>query len=456
MARRGLLSATYVEPTFRGAALELQSMTDPEIIIHGPWETGKTFGALWRMDSLLRETPKSQGLMLRKVRADMDASCIQTYKKIVEMRGGVTTYGGESARWFDYTNGARFWVAGLDNPGKALSAEFDFIYLNQAEQIELSDWETLTGRCTGRAGNAESPQIIGDCNPGSEDHWILKRAVGGILKLLKSRHEDNPRLYDDDGLLTEKGVKSMRVLNALTGIRRKRGRDGEWIGAEGLFFEEWDEDLHTCEPFEIPKDWPVWGALDIGRAHPTAWGALTENDGTIYLIAEHVKNNWPIAQHCRAIRRQLEIAKIIPERIKRTVAGHDAFLKRVDGDGVSPAELYERAVDPESGDKIGIKLERATVGRVAGATRLLELLGNREVGIAPRLKIFRTCPRTIATMPRMVHDPDDAEDVLKVDADINGEGGDDPYDMLRYGVMARMRVFEEDPDAYSHGYREYL
>jgi len=38
---------------------------------------------------------------------------------------------------------------------------------------------------------------------------------------------------------------------------------------------------------------------------------------------------------------------------------------------------------------------------------------------------------------RMVHDPDNAEDVLKVDADSNGDGGDDEYDMLRYGVMAK-------------------
>jgi hypothetical protein len=428
-------------PTFRGAALDLQSATDREIIVHGPWETGKTFAALWRIDSLLRETPKARGLMLRKVRADMDASCIQTYKKIIEMRGGVKTYGGEAPRWFDYSeSGARLWIVGLDNPGKALSAEFDFIYGNQIEELELADWETLTGRCTGRAGNTDKPQIIGDCNPGSEDHWILKRAASGALRLLKSLHRDNPRLYTDAGELTEAGALSMRTLMALTGIRKSRGYEGEWVGAEGLFFEEWDDDLHTCAPFPIPADWPVWGALDIGRAHNTAWGCLTENDGVIYLVAEHVKNNWPIAQHCKAIRRQLEIRGVHPSRINQTVAGHDAFTKRVgsDGrDGQEPAELYKAAVDQETGEAIGISLEKATLDRIAGATRLAELLGNRELKISPRLKIFNTCKRTIATMTRMVKNPRDPEDVLKVDADINGDGGDDPYDMLRYGVMVK-------------------
>jgi hypothetical protein len=333
MARRGLLSGG-APPTFRGAALEVQSAADHEIIIHGPWETGKTFSALWRLDTRLRDTPKAQGLMIRKKRVDMDASCIQTYKKIIDRRGGVTIYGGETARWFDYTNGARLWVVGLDNPGKALSAEFDFIYVNQAEELGQADWETLTGRCTGRAGNTTAPQIIGDCNPGPADHWILKRAATGTLRLLKSTHRDNPRLYDDRGRLTPAGELSMSVLDALTGIRRKRGRDGEWVGAEGLFFEEWDDELHTCEPFEIPEDWPVWGALDDGFAHPLGFGLLTEdNDGTIYLIGEHVRHKWLPPAHCKAIRRLAERCEIGWDRVKKIVAGHDVFQVRGDKDG---------------------------------------------------------------------------------------------------------------------------
>lgn len=422
-------------PAFRGAALALQSAFEHEVVISGPYESGKTFPTLWRFDSLLREYPRTQALMVRKVRVDMDSSCIQTYRKVIERRGGVSPFGGEKPQWFDYSNGSRFWIAGLDNPGKALSAEYDFVYVNQAEQLSRDDWETLTTRCTGRAGNSPFSQIVGDCNPGGEGHWILKRQMLGILRLLKSVHKDNPRLYHADGTLTPEGEKSMAVLNGLTGIRRKRGLEGEWVGAEGLYFEEWDDDLHTCEPFSIPADWRVWGALDIGRAHPTAWGGLAENDGVTYLFAEHVRNNWPVAQHCKAIHRQLEIARVSARRVRRTLAGGDAFLKRVDGDGVSVADLYQRAVDPETQQPIGIYLERAALDRITGARTLLEMLGNREIGIRPRLQVFRTCPRTIATMKRMVHDPRDPEDVLKVDADVSGEGGDDEYDMLRYGVM---------------------
>lgn len=425
-------------PTFRGANLEIQTYRGPEFMLAGPSETGKTWATLWLLDSFLRETPKAQAGLLRKVAADINPTVLVTYRRLIEMsRSGATAFGGEKPEWYDYPNGARLYVGGMDRPGKVLSGERDFIYVNQSEELTLDDWETLSTRTTGRGAVTKTPMLFGDCNPGPEDHWILKRE---LLKVFHSKHEDNPSLFDTDGSITEQGERTMTKLDALTGIRKTRLREGKWVGAEGLFFEEWDDELHTCEPFAIPGDWPVWGALDIGRAHPTAWGCLTENDGTIYLVAEHAKNNWPIASHCKAIRRQLEIVRINPSRIKQTVAGHDAFLKRVDGEGVSPAELYERAVDPETGESVGITLERATVDRVAGATQLLELLGNREIGIRPRLKIFRTCRRTIATMTRMVHDPHDPEDVLKVNADQNGEGGDDEYDMLRYGVMGTKPV----------------
>jgi hypothetical protein len=41
----------------------------------------------------------------------------------------------------------------------------------------------------------------------------------------------------------------------------------------------------------------------------------------------------------------------------------------------------------------------------------------------------------------MIHDPDDVEDVLKVDA-TEGDplSGDDAYDMIRYGLMSRPTI----------------
>lgn len=414
-------------PCFRGAALQLQTLDCHEWIIAGPAETGKTFAALWLLDSLLRGTPKSQAVLVRKLRSTIDSTVLGTYKRIIAMRPDAPEpYGGSHPQWYDYPNGARLWVMGMDDPGKVLSGEYDWIYVNQAEELDAADWETLSTRVTGRGAVTDTPMLFGDCNPGPADHWILKRET---LKLLKSYHKDNPTLYTDDGQLTRQGQRSMAILHALKGVRKQRLLHGLWVGAEGQFFEQWDEELHVIDPFSIPLDWPIWAALDYGVVHNTAFGVFTRYDGTIYLIGEHVQNKWLVGQHARAIDALLGRLGVRKARLTQIVAGHDVFQQRGDSQAMTIADQYADA---------GYVLEHADVDRINGAAALLERLGNPDADppLPATLKIFRTCSRTIATIPAIVHDPRRPEDVLKVDADSDGSGGDDAYDMLRYGIRA--------------------
>ena len=45
------------------------------------------------------------------------------------------------------------------------------------------------------------------------------------------------------------------------------------------------------------------------------------------------------------------------------------------------------------------------------------------------------CARLIECLPSLQRDPNRPEDVLKVDTDDDGLGGDDAYDDARYGLM---------------------
>ena len=89
--------------------------------------------------------------------------------------------------------------------------------------------------------------------------------------------------------------------------------------------------------------------------------------------------------------------------------------------------------------KLGITLQAATMDRVNGWAEILQRLGDVEGGIAPRLFIHRRCGRLLETLPALQHDPNRPEDVLKVDADEDGVGGDDAADALRYMVATRPR-----------------
>ena len=61
------------------------------------------------------------------------------------------------------------------------------------------------------------------------------------------------------------------------------------------------------------------------------------------------------------------------------------------------------------------------------------------ISAAPTLFILPRCARLIETLPALQHDPNRPDDVLKVDADEDGNGGDDTADALRYLVATKAR-----------------
>lgn len=280
--------------SFYGAAREFMRCRDPEVIIHGPAETGKTFGALWLLHMMAMKYRDASLLILRKTLSSAYSTVIETF--IQKVLGGrdkekdwiCKAYGGSKPQWFDYPNGSRIWVAGLDKSSKILSAERDVIYVNQAEELELKEWETLTTRTTGRSGNMPYAQCIGDANPAWPKHWLYTRDG---LRVIQSLHTDNPTLYDQEtGEMTKQGERTMSTLMRLTGVRRVRLLEGRAAQPQGMIYPCYNEVTHR----EYEKDVP-WekinrfaAAQDWGYTNPGALGVGAQTyDGDIYIIAQH-------------------------------------------------------------------------------------------------------------------------------------------------------------------------
>jgi phage terminase large subunit len=278
------------------------------------------------------------------VAADIGPTVLNTYKRVIALSGsGAKPFGGEQPLWYDYPNGARLYLGGMDRPGKVLSGERDFICVNQAEELALEDWETLTTRATGRGAVADHPMIFGDCNPGPEHHWIINRPS---LKVIYSRHEDNPTLYDEQGRLTHQGERTMSVLDALTGLRKKRLRFGLWVGAEGQVYEGFDPAIHVLEDFTIPASWPRYRSIDFGFTNPfsCSWWAV-DHDGRLYHYRQIYMTGKTVKSHAEDIKRASQ-----GERYVATVADHDAEDR---------ATLAENGIQTVAADKrISIGIEK--------------------------------------------------------------------------------------------------
>ena len=313
--------------TFYGQNAAFLSADAHEVILSGPAETGKTITALYRLNQLAWDNPGLQAAVIRKIYADMPGSVLEIFEKKIlpfppsDPRCLIHAYGGKKPERYLYPNGSTIWVGGMDHPSRVLSAERDIIYVNQSEELTLEDWETLGTRVTGRAGTLSHAQLIGDCNPGPRMHWIKQRAESGAITLIESRHIENPVLYNQETMeLTGQGVRTMAVLDALTGGRKERLRWGRWASAEGMVYEEWDAAIHLIDPFPIPPEWKRYRAIDFGYTNPFVclWFAM-DGDGRIYLYREIYMSQRLVEDHAKQI-----VALSKSERILATFADHDA------------------------------------------------------------------------------------------------------------------------------------
>ncbi len=306
---------------------------------------------------------------------------------------------------------------------KYLGLEYDIIAIEEATQLSANKVRDI--RTCNRSSKGFRPRIYLTTNPGGIGHQWFKSDF--IMPM--RRGENNGKTFVQSLVTDNKhnNIEYKKTLEDLTGWKRKAWLDGDWDILAGQFFTNWNYDLHTCEPFEIPAHWPVWAALDYGFTHPTTAHLITKFDGTYYIIAEYGRAKTLPTIHASGITQTFERAGVPLKRLRNFSAGADVFQMKGDTQGKTIADQYSA---------LGIRLRSAVMDRVAGASRILQLLGDLENGIAPKLKIFRTCTKLIEQLPSMMHDPHRPEDVLKIDVDENGEGGDDYYDSFRYGIMS--------------------
>jgi phage terminase large subunit len=320
------------------------------------------------------------------------------------------------------------WIAGLDNPGKALSSERDLIYVNQAEELDAADWETLSTRATGRGAVAPWTQLLGDCNPGPPKHWIKTRQG---LAFYESRHEDNPTLYKD-GTWTEQGRKTLAVLDKLTGVRFLRLRKGIWAGAEGMVYDEYDPAIHLVDRFPIPADWRRIRSIDFGYTNPFVcqWWAI-DHDGRMYLYRELYMTQRTVEEHAPLIVKHSE-----GEYYEATVADHDAEDR---------ATLERRGVPTDRATKdisVGIQAVQDRLKVAGDGKPRLFILKNSLVEADEDL---RARNKPISTEDEIVGyvwpKSQDNKPIKETPVDIDNHG----MDTMRYAVM----YVDHEPQTYT-------
>jgi phage terminase large subunit len=299
----------------RGAARQCWRSARPEVLSCGPADTGKSRGWVEKIHYCADKYRRARIIMVRKTRESLTQSAMVTYEQKVLPEGWLADSKADQRRhpWriyfsgedqeYQYPNGSIIAVGGMDKPSKLMSSEWDMIYVPEATELTEEDWEILSIR----KRNSVMPyqQLGGDCNPGPPMHWLKQRCDRGATLMFYARFSDNPSFTPE----------REAILQALTGVRRRRLYEGVWAAAEGMVYTEWNPSIHLITEKQM-KDWSllytdgtlnrqvikhIIGGIDWGFTNPgvlQVWGI--DGDSRMYLLREIYRtqrtNDWWVAQ----------------------------------------------------------------------------------------------------------------------------------------------------------------
>lgn len=307
---------------------------------------------------------------------------------------------------------------------KYLGLEYDGIAGEEVTQLTKSKRDDIL-TCLRTSRTDWRVRDYNTTNPGGVGHQWFKEV---FIEPWRKGSEINTRFIPStvyDNKMVDQDYRSK--LENLSGWKRKAWLDGDWDVAAGQYFSNWDYGAIVRPPREVMRHQTVWCAMDYGFTHPTVVYLFTESDGKIIIVDEFWARKQLPAQNAAGIKAMLGRQGTSPERLECFVAGHDVFAQKGDSDGKTIADQYLEE---------GIDLTPANIDRINGWGELLNRFGDTERGVAPTIEISEKCLRLIGCIPALQHNPNRPEDVLKMDAGEEGEGGDDPGDAARYGVMA--------------------
>ena len=297
-----------------GAMLKLFASMDASVkIAGGTYDAGKTYGLVAYMHFLALRYAGARMTFVHRSLNRVYRNIIPTYEKFLGYKPpsrddnpegrDVTRFGGERPEFFEYPNGTRIYMNGLDKPQNLLSDFFDAGFVNQAELLPFAAWDELTARVSERAGVMPVAYLVGDCNPSVPNHWIRQQAKEGKLEFYRMSFLDNPEIIEQgspelaefkrafrndpdpkllkkiEHLFTRSGERRVEKLKNLEGLRFKRGFLGLWASGEDLVFEGFDPETHIVDTTIMPN-WPRYLSVDWGYrdAASVIWWAHAPDD----------------------------------------------------------------------------------------------------------------------------------------------------------------------------------
>lgn len=432
-----------------------------EIFYGGERGGGKSdFQLGYQEDAALRYDGKSRGIVLRKTYPELE----ELQARAMEMfTASGAVYKTQPSEQYPFSN-CWYWPNGASVKMRYIEHERDYgrYHGQQYSHIsldEVTEYPTPVGMqkmlSTMRNAHGVPCSIRLTGNPGGVGHgWVRERYIvgkepyvpyvdseSGLARMfIPSKTSDNRILLQSDPQYRK------RIVAATAGndVLRRAWLGGEWNIVAGAFFDCWRQSSHVIDPFDLPRHWLRFRAMDWGSARPfsVGWWAVVGDD--------HRIGGLVLRRGCLVRYREWYGAAKDDSGATKPNVGLKLSVEEVAA-GIRCFERGERiaygVIDPacfssnggpsiaETMARHGVAWQRADNKRVTGRGALggWAQMRSRLIGLSegePMLVCFKTCVDSIRTIPMLVHDTANIEDL-----DTNME--DHAADEWRYACMSR-------------------
>lgn len=406
------------------------------VVCKGSRASKKSSTAALKLIVRLMQMPLANALVVRQTAATLSNSCYAQLKWAIN-RLGVEKFWKATVNPLQITylpTGQKIIFRGLDDSLKITSIAVEkghlcFAWLEESFEVTEEDFNRVDESLRGQLPEGYYIQWLLTFNPYSASSWLKARFFdkpSENVLAMTTTYRCNEFLSADDRAIYEEVERT-------DPDRAKVICFGEWGIESGQYFSMWRESLHVVKPFEIPRDWLKFRAMDFGQARPYAvlWFAI-DYDGNMFVYREMYgwggKPNVGTGETAKQIGEKI-IELESPEEALRYGVLDSACWARSGVTGPTIEEELNRVLLRKG----LIPFIPSSKGRLEGANAFKQrLIGNEmEDGTyKPAIKFFSTCIHCLRTIPMIGHDKHKPEL-----PDTNAE--DHAYDAIAYACLSR-------------------
>ena len=414
------------QQTFHNSIINRAENGFRDFLYGGAARGGKSIALRWEAHRNCLQYPRLRGLLIRSSFPELQRTHLSQI--VFDLPAGVGSY-NDQKHVYKYFNDSVLefgYGSRREDFQQYLSAEYDFIMIDELTTIPFEFSALLRSRLTASRSDF-IPFFACATNPGGIAHVDVRN-------YFVTKSNLDPELYPnynplevcfipatvfDNKIVLERDPGELTRLQQLSKKDQQKYLFGNWDIYEGQFFEEWNPDVHIIQPANYLDyvqllQFNCGGGMDYGNVSAVEYMAKDYNGNVIvfdeWSDVKGVRSDKVIGLKKFAVERGLLELQILADTNMWLPDQFDVANSNFPAQDFITAGLH--LVKVSKNDTSPDKKRGYRVACNDAIKNYLHWTADKGiVKVKPKLIIYKRCIKLLETLPALITDPKDQEDI---------------------------------------------